>query len=474
MLVTDYEKCVLSVMLNFPVGTEQIPQRICAELDADKFELKEHKLIYNTIQQMVFEKDVPTIPNIAKKLGANLDKAGGEEYLFTLHNFLKVMKLNSSHGFEEWVRLVDNAGRLRHLGLVLNEYGAYYNDFEKLVAKTADVDEFLANFMTVINSGVKNTRSSYKHISSAIEEERRRIELEKQGFIIDLIPCGWPNIEKYFIPRPSSYGVIAGLSSMGKTQFALQLMLGAAIHLYELNLPGCVAINELESVGWRLNRRLACSLAGIDSNDLAGGNLSKDALHRYMNILDYIDQLPIYYDDNPNITSTQLNWQAMALHIEKGPRVLGVSDYLELFADKGENEELRISNVVRTNRKICWETGSCEVAISQFNNSVLSSTTKIGGIGKARYSGAVGQAADWFLEVYNPIQMRKANIDFTLPDGLTDENKAYAFIEKNKDHSLGVEAFEWIPEFTRFRDIGLPMGQIYRKPQLSQMSQNDF
>lgn len=475
MLVMDYEKCILSVILNFPVGNEQIPQRICTELDADKFGLQEHKIIYNVIQKMVFDRVVPTIPNVAKKLAGDLDKVGGEEYLFTLYNFLKAMKINTPDGFEEWVKLVDNAGRLRHLGLVLTNYQNYYTDFEKLVAKTTDVDEFLSNFMEVLNYGVKSVKSSYKSITTAIEEEKRRIELEQGGYVLDLIPCGWPNIEKYFIPRPASYGIISGLSSMGKTQFALQMMLGVAIYLYELSLPGCVALNELETVGWRLNRRLACSLAGIDSNDLAGGKLSKEALHRYMLSLDYIGQLPIYYDDNPNITSGQLNWQAMALHIEKGPRILGVSDYLELFSDKGDNEELRISNIVRTNRKICWETNSCEIAISQLNNSVLQTNTKIGGMGKARYSGAIGHACDWFAEIYNPVQMKKANIDFTLPDSITDETMAYVLIEKNKDHSLGIEPFEWIPQFTRFRDVSLPMGHIYRKPeQKIEVAKDDF
>lgn len=462
MEVLDYEKCIISVILRNPVGKEQIPYRICSELDADKFSITEHKTIYNAIQTLIQKKEVPSLVNVFRQLGSKLDSVGGEEYLTSVYNFLDVVK-SGWEGFESWVRLIDNAGRLRHLGLVIDKYSNEYKNFEELVAKTTDVDEFLSNFLSVINTGVGKVKSNYHHIKDAVTEEKSRLASEQQGYVVDIIPCGVPSIEKYFIPRPATYGVISGLSSMGKTQFAIMLMLGVAIQLKHNNLPGCVAINELETRAWRLNRRMACSLAGVDSNELSTGKVTGKKLEMYYDILDYISELPIFYDDNPNITSTQLGWQAMALHLEKGPRILGVSDYLELFTDENNNEELRISNIVRNTRRICWETNSNEIAISQLNNSVLQTNTKIGGIGKARYSGAIGQAADWFIEVYNPVQMRKSNIDFVLPDNIPNEDHAYALIEKNRDHSLGVEPFEWIPEYTRFKDLSLPMGFVYRK-----------
>jgi replicative DNA helicase len=146
--------------------------------------------------------------------------------------------------------------------------------------------------------------------------------------------------------------------------------------------------------------------------------------------------------------------------MEHGPRVMGMADYFELFADKDDNEEQRISNIARNQRRISWETGSCELGISQFNNSVMMSSTKIGGAHRTRYSGAIWHAADIFVEVYNPIQMRKAGIDFVLPDGMS-EDFAYFIIEKNKDHGLGKKAFEWSPQCTRFRDLSLPLGEVY-------------
>ena len=462
MLVSEYEKAVLSVIFRNAVSKDRIPQRICFELDFDKFDPKgPHGIIYRAIQNTVFDKQVPNIPTVSARLGNELTKVGGEEYLQSLLSFLSIMGVSGSEGFETWVQVVDNSGRLRQLGLVIDSYAKKYEDFQILVNEVKDVDEFISNFLSEINKGVGCLKSSYVHISEVGQEERRRLEMECQGFVVDLIPTGWPSLERYHIPRPSTYGVISGLSSIGKTQFVLQIALGAALYLKRNNLPGCIGINELESKAWRLHRRLACCLTGVDSSELQSKNLSKDTLKRYLDTFDIIDELPIYFDDNPSMNSNKLVWNATAMHLEHGPRILGIADYIELFTDESDSEELRVSQVVRNHRRVAWEVGSCEIAVSQMNNSVMHIPSKIGGKERSRYSGAIAHGSDWYIEVYNPIQMKLLGIDFTVPAGFSDRC-AYALIEKNKDYKVGREPFDWTPEFTRFRDMCVPgMGKVY-------------
>ena len=473
MRVDEYEKAVLSVILRYP-GSEQnnVGKRICMELDAAKFDpLGANGIVYGAIQRVVLDHGVPNVPNVARALAGNLERVGGEEYLQSLLGFLPIMGVHGSDGFETWVRVVDNAGRLRQLGLVIDKYAKVYSDFQQLVAKTEDVDTFIANVLTEINKGIGGITSSYSHISVATDEDLWHLDQERRGLIVDLVPCGWPSLERYHIPRPGSYGVIVGITSMGKSQFAFQIALGVAIKLKENGLPGCVGINELEMLKWRVHRRLTCCLLGANSQELADGVASPELYMKYFETAQYVRTLPIYMDDNPNLNSQKMVWNAAAMHLEHGPRKLGIADYLELFADESDSEELRVSNVVRTHRKMCWELGSCEIAISQFNNSVLQTNSKIGGLGRTRYSGAIGHAADWFIEIYNPIQMRKSGWVFSLPDGY-NEGHAYALIEKNKDYPVGKEPFEWTPEFTRFRDMSLPMNELYRPS--GYVEQEDF
>lgn len=457
MNIADYEKAVLSVILKN--STNDIPYMICSELDDDKFSSEDHKLIYRSIQSCVLEKKAPSVANVTLKLG---DEKVPTEYLLLLHKYLDVLK-SDSNGWESWVQLIDNAGRLRHLGLIIDDYSKMYEDFENLVQSIDNVDEFIGNFFSKVNKGLNQVKTTYRPIKSAIDEEKRRLELEKDGFVVDIIPCGIPCLENYFIPRPATLGVIAGISSMGKTQLAIQIACGVAIQLKKLNLEGAVCINEFETAGKNIVRRLACSLAGIDSRDIAGGKLSGKQYGEYCQVLEFIEDLPIYYDDTSRMTSTQMAWQAIALNL-KVKRIFAVSDYLELFSDEGNSEELRVSQAVRNIRHIAWETGSCECVISQFNNSVMMTDTKIGGMFKTRYSGAISQAADWFLEVYNPIEMTKKAIEYVLPDGYRSD-MAYILVEKNKEYSTGKIELEWMSRFTRFRDIDLPTGQMYRIPE---------
>ncbi len=463
MQVDEYEKAVLSVMLRNPSGDKDcVAKRICMELDADKFDPKGvNGIIYGAMQHVIIDSGVPNVPNVARALGNNLERTGGEEYMQSLLGFLSIMGVRGSEGFETWVKVVDNAGRLRQLGLVIDKYANEYADFQRLVAKTDDVDAFITNVLSDITRGIGGIKSSYVHISEATDEDLRQLEQERRGLIVDLIPMGWPSLENYNIPRPSSYGVIIGITSMGKSQFAFQIALGTAIYLKENNLPGCVGINELEMRKQRLHRRMICCLLGANSKELARGIAPKSVYDKYQETAEYVRTLPIYLDDNPNMSAQKMVWSAAAMHLEHGPRKLGIADYVELFSDKADSEELRVSEVVRTHRKVCWELGSCEIGICQLNNSATMTNSKIGGLERIRYSGAIGHAADWVLEIYNPPQMRRRGMDFILPDGFNG-NSAYMLCEKNKDYEVGREPFEWTPEFTRFRDMALPMGELYR------------
>jgi len=458
MNVAEYEKCVLSAILRF--ANSDVPIRAVVELQMDKFGVREHRTIYTAIQDCVNSGIVPDTLTVATKLGPNLENVGGIEYLQGLKGFLAVVGVDGHSGFDQWVRVVDNAGRLRHLGLVLDNYSGMFEDFDRLVSATPDVDEFLTNFMRDVNHAKGMVRSSYRPFAEAVAEDRGRLDMERKGTIVDIIPVGWPSLESFSIPRPKSLGVIAGITSMGKTQFGIQMLLGAAIRLKKAGLPGFVAINELESQGYQIARRLGCCLAGVDNMALSKNLCTPKQYARYIRATELLEDLPILFDDNPDLTTTQFTWEAVASHIQNGPRVMGMADYIELFRDRSETEELRVANMVRGTRHICWETGSCEIVISQFNNSVLKTSTKIGGPLRTRYSGAVAHAADWFVEIYNPVQMTLNKWEFAPPDGMS-LSKAYALISKNKDYATGFVPFEWIPTFTRFRDPRVQKRKVY-------------
>ncbi|NIV37775.1 MAG: hypothetical protein GWN58_52690, partial [Anaerolineae bacterium] len=66
----------------------------------------------------------------------------------------------------------------------------------------------------------------YKHISLGVATYRRKLEQNFRGMTEEIAPIGWPSFWKARLPFLGGLTVIAGLPGSGKTQLALQIMLG--------------------------------------------------------------------------------------------------------------------------------------------------------------------------------------------------------------------------------------------------------
>jgi replicative DNA helicase len=458
----EVEKLVLGTCLAHPNGTENLPQKVVYELDISRFDGPSHPHIYSAIKNCVHKKIVPNPANVAFEMKSTLDNAGGVEYLNVLTTFPALIGVHDTQGIGEWVRQVDLLGRARLIHTILNKkVGLPLEEFQKRVLEADDPEKYLADLTIEVNRFVSGSKSDYRPFSEAVEKFEQMVKASMRGEVTDIIPCGIPNLEKYCIPRPRSFGVISGLSGQGKTQLGIYVGIGTAIDLFNRKENGQVSINTLEQSGERIAMRVACMMSGVNSLSIAQARITKAEADRLFEKCDFIKNLPIVYNDDPTITSSQFVTHAICEHL-KNPRVLGISDYVELFKDKAESEELRISGATRNIRTVCWETGSCEIMIVQVNDTAVNSSYKVGGMFSSRYSRAPAHAADWFIELVNYPQLEKAQLKATIPDNRNGQ-MAYALIEKNKDYPIGEEAFEWTAEYTLFRDTSLPLGKIYRE-----------
>lgn len=462
MLPSEKEMLVLGTCLAHPNGTENLPQKVVYELDISRFDGPAHPHIYSAIKNCVYKKIVPNPANVAIEMKSLLDKAGGIEYLELLTRYPNQIGVHDTQGIGQWVREVDLLGRSRLIHTALNKKVSMpLEEFQKRVLESDDPEKYLADLTLEVNRYVSGTRSDYQPFSNAVELFEERVKASLRGEVTDVLDCGVPSLMKYCIPRPRSFGVIAGISGQGKTQLAVYVGVGAAKSIKERGERGKVAINTLEQQGDRLAMRIACMMAGVNSLSIAQAKITKQEADRLFEKCDYIKSLPIIYNDDPTITSSQFVTHAICEHL-KEPRILGISDYVELFKDKGDSEELKISSATKNIRTVCWETGSCEIMIVQANDTAVKSEYKIGGMFSSRYSRVPAHASDWYIELVNYPQLRKAQMSVTVPDK-RNESMAYALIEKNKDYPIGEEAFEWTAEYTLFRDASLPVGKIYRE-----------
>jgi len=444
----DYEKLVLGMILRYP-STEKIPERITAELTEDKFTDKANRTIYRAINHLVLDGQIPNTVNVSTQLNSALDRCGGIEYLSSLVTFTEEYQIYEANGYENWIKMVDTAGRYRQFLEIAGQYDK--NDTDRLLNEHPNIDEFLANFVTSLNSSIQGTKSSYIDISEFANEVERKAKEASEGLIVDLIPCGMPCLANALIPRPGTFGGIIGTSGTGKTSLALQIMLGVAQDLYHNNKLGKVSINSLETSAEDVFSKLACFVSKTNGEELARGNITGSRLDKFLNAVHYVKKLPIAIDDNPSITSDEVYFQASIMNMQY-KRILGIADYTELFTDKAQSEEIRVSGIIKKIKSISRKLGSCEILLSQFNNESTKNDYKMGSLEGSRYSGAYKQALDWGIVIYNPKQMIKQGYRVVVPD---DKNEDYAYLNKQKDRKYGVQTatVEWIAELSMFRDL---------------------
>lgn len=464
----DTEMLVLGTCMAHPNGSQNIPQRVVHELDPSRFGNQAHSHVFSAIKSCVHKNIPPNPANVALEMNGTLEAVGGIEFIDLLQRFPSSFGVYDASGISDWVRRVDLNGRTRLLQQIINKkIDMPTEHLQNLVMKAEDPDAFLSEILTEANRYISGTKTDYKPISEAAEIFEEQIKASLRGEVTDIIPCGIPNLEKYCIPRPRSFGVIAGISGQGKTQFAWYIGVGVAIGLQKRGERGEVTINTLEEQGSDLVMRAACMMAQVNSLDIARCTLTRAQADRLFEKITYIKSLPIVYNDDSTITSSQLVTHAICQHM-KVPRILGICDYVELLNDKAESEELKISRSTRNIRSICWETGSCEIMLVQLNDDAIKNSYKTGGMFASRNSRAPAHAADWWIEVLNYPELKKAQIKATVAEG-RNENLAYALIEKGRKYGKGEEAFEWVAEHTMFRDISLPIGQLY-----GEIKEDDF
>ncbi len=461
MNLSTYEKLILSSAMHdrgvmFKLAPE-LPE-IAFGYGPGDTESNAHRLIYRSMLELFQEKQQINVASIAVKLGKSTNLVGGESYLVEISQTLRALDIGDTSGLPLWSNVVDGAGRLRLLQGILVGSAARLEDIETAITKIEDVGEFVQDLLTQIGNA-NSVISSYRPITEAAAEFRNYLTTEASGEAITWLPVGWQASKKYrLLPRASLVTVI-GLSSIGKSQLLAQFLLGAAIQLKLYNLPGVCTLNTYEMKGHRFVGRMASCLSGVNLLSPALQDTSSDEYNRLMLATEFIEELPILWDEG-DMTSTQIVCDTISLAAERGGvHVVGV-DYSELVPDKGTSEELRLSNIYRNCQSLSRQLDAAVVVLSQVSGDAFTNDQRIAGPWATRYSKAGWHAAEVLLEVYNPVQMRKQNITFTLPKWLPSENKAYVLVHKNKNGPTGWFSLNWTPGIVRFADPSLPMSGI--------------
>ncbi|WP_017318067.1 replicative DNA helicase [Mastigocladopsis repens] len=259
--------------------------------------------------------------------------------------------------------------------------------------------------------------------------------------IVSIESVGYKQV--YDLTIPVTHNFVANDICVHNTAFCLNLAHNIAA---SYKLP--VAVFSLEMSKEQLVQRLLASEAGIETGYLRSGRISQTQWEPLSRAIGMLSEMPIFIDDTPNITVTEMRSQARRLQAELGTELgLIIIDYLQLMEGAGDNRVQELSKITRNLKGLARELSVPVIALSQLSRGVESRTNKRPMLSDLRESGSIEQDADLVIMLYRD--------DYYNSD-TPDRGIAEVIIAKHRNGPTGTVKLLFDPQFTKFKNLARP------------------
>jgi replicative DNA helicase len=401
--------------------------------NADDFYRAGHQKIFQAMLALSERGDAIDLLTLRDELEGRkeLDEIGGPAYLATLIDLIP-----TAANIEFHAKLVHEKSIARRLLNASIEIATRCYD------EAEDVDDVLGDAeqkIFAISEG--NIKRGFTPISAILKESYAKIEeLAQRQTAITGIPTGFIELDHLLSGlQPSDLLIIAARPAMGKTSFCLNI----AQHIgARAQVP--LAIFNLEMSKEQLGMRLLCAEARLNSQNVRVGQLQDEDWERLAHASEVLSKAPIYIDDTPAITTTEIRAKVKRLKMEKGLGVVMI-DYLQLMQAKQryENRQQEISALSRSLKMLAKELNVPVICLSQLSRAVEQRTDKRPQLSDLRESGSIEQDADIVMFIYRP----EVYFD-DAPEGIAE-----IIIGKHRNGPVGTLQLAFIKDYTRFENL---------------------
>ena len=428
----EAEQAVLGGLMLDNSTWDQVADRIS---DAD-FYRHDHKLIFRAIERLAeggHPLDVVTLSEALTREG-ELEHAGGLAYLGAL-----AKETPSAANIRAYADIVRERSVLRQLISVGTRIAD--NAFNPNGRDSKDIlDDAEKAVFEIAEQGARG-RAGFVSIKSLLRPALDRIEmLNERDDAVTGLATGYDELdERTSGLQAGDLVIVAGRPSMGKTTFAMNIAEYGAV---KQRSP--VAVFSMEMPGEQLTMRLLSSLGRIDQHRLRTGKLDEHDWPRLTSAVQMLNEVPIFVDDTPALTPTELRARARRLKREHGLGLI-VIDYLQLMQVSGssENRATEISEISRSLKALAKELSVPVIALSQLNRSLEQRPNKRPVMSDLRESGAIEQDADLIVFIYR---------DEVYNEDSPDKGTAEIIIAKQRNGPIGTVRLTFLGQFTRFEN----------------------
>ncbi len=426
------ERAILGGIL---LDNDALPKAVSI-LSADDFYREGHRLVFKSITDL-FNKNEPvdwiTLTAALKEAGT-LEAAGGVAFLTEL-----VDAVPSAANIVHYARIVKEKALLRQMITAATEITTRcYEDH-------SNIDEFLDEAEQIMfKIGESRIQAGFIHIQDLMKASFAAIEnLYERKENITGVSSGFKDLDALTAGfQPSDLIIVAGRPSMGKTSFALNAAMHAAI---DSGIP--TAVFSLEMSKEQIALRVLCARARVNLRNLRTGYFAEHDWARLTLAVGGISDAPLYIDDTPAINSLEIRAKARRLKREKDLGLI-VVDYLQLMraASKSDSREKEISEISRSLKALSKELNVPVIALSQLNRKVEDRPNKRPQLADLRESGAIEQDADVIIFIYRDEVYNKSEDN-------PKKGEAEIIVGKQRNGPIGVVTAYFDSKYSTFRPI---------------------
>ena len=384
--------------------------KVCEEVNVDMFFSEANKKIFEAIYELHKNKiplDSTTLINEIEKKDS-INSIGGIEYLTEV-----IDSVITAANIDYYIDIVREKALRRKLIEVSTSIttGAFDED--------SDTNEMIDNAEKSIFSVTKARKAGeFKLITDVLRNTQQRIEdLAKNDKEITGIATGFYDFDKLTSGlHENELIIIAARPAMGKTAFAVNLAVNAAI-----NSKKNVALFNLEMSAEQLAMRMISASGGIDQNKLKTGRLEHNDWKKVNEAISELSDTNLFIEDTSGMNVSEIRAKCRRLATQGPGLGLVVIDYLQLIEGSSKyagNRQQEVSEISRSLKTMAMELKVPVIALAQLSRSVELRENKRPIMSDLRESGSIEQDADIvaFLyrdDYYNKPAQEQTNISIT-------------------------------------------------------------
>lgn len=412
-------------------------EKMCDELTSDMFYDKRNATIYTALSELKRRNepvDSTILKNEIEKI-TPINSIGGVEYLTDV-----IDSVVSASNVDSYIKIVREKSLRRKLIDVCEniEKNARVEDNE-----TNDLVESAEKELFAVTKARKSGefRTSRDVLKTAISQLET---LAKNNSDVTGIATGFYDFDKLTSGlHPNELIIIAARPAMGKTAFALNLAVNAAISSNK-----SVAIFNLEMGAEQLMFRMLSAASSVEGNKLKTGKLSHEDWKKINEATSELGDAPIFIEDTPGITIGEIRAKCRRLQ-STGNLGLIVIDYLQLISGGpgyGNNRQQEVSDISRSLKTMAMELGVPVIALAQLSRNVEGRENKRPIMSDLRESGSIEQDADIVAFLYRDDYYTK-QVDN--PDGVSISE---LIIGKHRNGATGTIELLFEKNISNFRN----------------------